>query len=139
MAARPRAHNIKIPNLYMKLDKRNGKTYYTYRNTLTGVSHGLGTDKAKAEKLATQANAHIQKQRIDQFNRVLDLDPQVITKRGVMIEDFVGRYINIQQSRLDDGDISEHTFKQRKSHVTIFLTDSKTLALKKSKREMSHC
>lgn len=119
MAARPRSHNIKIPNLYMKLDKRNGKIYYTYRNTLTGVSHGLGTDKAKAEKLATQANAHIEKQRIDQFNRVLDLDPHVITKRGVMIGDFVGRYISIQQSRLDDGDISEHTFKQRKSHVTI--------------------
>lgn len=130
MAARPRSHNVKIPNLYMKLDKRNGKTYFTYRNVLTGTSHGLGTDREKAEQLAVQANVQIEKQRLDQLSRILDLDKRTASKLGVTIETFAARYIDIQQERLSDKDISVHTFKQRKSHVDLLVKRFKTTRIK---------
>lgn len=60
MAPRPRTAGSKDlpPNLYRKTDKRNGVTYYTYRDPMTGRSFGLGTDKAAAIREAHAANAH---------------------------------------------------------------------------------
>lgn len=58
MAPRPRNTGSKDlpPNLYRKTDKRNGKTYYTYRDPVTGRMFGLGTDKDVAVAEATAAN-----------------------------------------------------------------------------------
>ena len=50
MAPRPRSAGSKDlpPNLYRKTDRRNGVTYYTYRDPMTGRVFGLGKDKARA-------------------------------------------------------------------------------------------
>ncbi|MGE6320593.1 phage integrase Arm DNA-binding domain-containing protein [Pseudomonas oryzihabitans] len=50
MAARPRKTGSKDlpPNLYRKLDARNGVTYYSYRDPVSGRTFGLGTDKQAA-------------------------------------------------------------------------------------------
>lgn len=58
MAPRPRKTGSKDlpPNLYRKTDSRNGVTYYSYRDPVTGKWHGLGTDKARAVREAAHAN-----------------------------------------------------------------------------------
>ncbi|KQQ60095.1 integrase [Pseudomonas sp. Leaf127] len=58
MVPRPRKAGSKDlpPNLYRKTDKRNGKTYYTYRDPLTGRMFGLGQDKEAAIREAIEAN-----------------------------------------------------------------------------------
>lgn len=58
MSPRPRSAGSKDlpPNLYRKTDKRNGVTYYTYRDPESGRMFGLGRDKAAAIKEAAAAN-----------------------------------------------------------------------------------
>lgn len=58
MVPRPRNAGSKDlpPNLYRKTDKRNGHTYYTYRDPVTGRMFGLGKDKAAAIMEAVAAN-----------------------------------------------------------------------------------
>lgn len=64
MSPRPRDAGSKDlpPNLYRKTDKRNGVTYYTYRDPVTGRMFGLGKDKASAIREAVAAN-HAQAER----------------------------------------------------------------------------
>lgn len=59
MAPRPRKTGSKDlpPNLYRKTDKRNGETYYTYRDPVSGRMFGLGKDKDVALREAYAANA----------------------------------------------------------------------------------
>jgi enterobacteria phage integrase len=58
MAPRPRKQGSKdLPaNLYRKTDKRNGSTYYTYRDPVSGRFFGLGKDKEQAIKEVLAAN-----------------------------------------------------------------------------------
>lgn len=58
MAPRPRKEGSKDlpPNLYRKTDTRNGATYYTYRDPISGRSFGLGKDKEAAIREAVAAN-----------------------------------------------------------------------------------
>lgn len=58
MAPRPRNTGSKDlpPNLYRKTDARNGVTYYTYRDPLSGRVFGLGKDKEAAIREAVAAN-----------------------------------------------------------------------------------
>ncbi|PUA41452.1 integrase [Pseudomonas protegens] len=58
MAPRPRKTGSKDlpPNLYRKTDARNGITYYTYRDPITGRMFGLGKDKEAAIREAIAAN-----------------------------------------------------------------------------------
>lgn len=58
MAPRPRKLGAKDlpPNLYRKTDIRNGVTYYTYRDPLSGRMFGLGKDKEVAILEAVAAN-----------------------------------------------------------------------------------
>jgi integrase len=58
MVPRPRKAGSKDlpPNLYRKTDKRNGKTYYTYRDPVSGRMFGLGQDKDEAIREAISAN-----------------------------------------------------------------------------------
>lgn len=58
MAPRPRNDGSRDlpPNLYRKTDRRNGVTYYTYRDPATGRVFGLGKDKALAIREAVAAN-----------------------------------------------------------------------------------
>ncbi|MGS0737264.1 phage integrase Arm DNA-binding domain-containing protein [Pseudomonas sp. GG8] len=58
MAPRPRNTGSKDlpPNLYRKTDARNGVTYYTYRDPVSGHVFGLGKDKEAAIREAVAAN-----------------------------------------------------------------------------------
>lgn len=58
MAPRPRSPGAKDlpPNLYRKTDRRNGVTYYTYRDAVSGRMFGLGKDKEAAIREAVSAN-----------------------------------------------------------------------------------
>lgn len=58
MAPRPRNTGSKDlpPNLYRKTDSRNGITYYTYRDPISGRCFGLGKDKDAAIREAIAAN-----------------------------------------------------------------------------------
>lgn len=58
MAPRPRNTGSKDlpPNLYRKTDSRNGVTYYTYRDPISGRVFGLGKDKEAAIREAVAAN-----------------------------------------------------------------------------------
>lgn len=62
MAPRPRNPGSKDlpPNLYKKTDKRNGVTYFTYRDPVSGRMFGLGSDKAQAIAEAAAANMALQ-------------------------------------------------------------------------------
>lgn len=75
MAARPRAHNLNVPNLYQKFDRRNGKAYYQYRDTRTGRFHGLGTDRTTAIKVATELNRLIAAQLVEQYHHIFNANP----------------------------------------------------------------
>ena len=56
MAPRPRKTGSKDlpPNLYRKTDSRNGVTYYSYRDPVSGKWYGLGSDKAQAVREAVK-------------------------------------------------------------------------------------
>lgn len=58
MAPRPRNAGSKDlpPNLYRKTDSRNGVTYYTYKDPISGRCFGLGKDKDSAIREAVAAN-----------------------------------------------------------------------------------
>ncbi|HEY0287057.1 MAG TPA: phage integrase Arm DNA-binding domain-containing protein [Pseudomonas sp.] len=58
MVPRPRSQGSKDlpPNLYRKTDRRNGITYYTYRDPVSGRVFGLGKDKDTAIREAVAAN-----------------------------------------------------------------------------------
>lgn len=58
MVPRPRSQGSKDlpPNLYRKTDRRNGMTYYTYRDPVTGRMFGLGKNKEIAIQEAVAAN-----------------------------------------------------------------------------------
>lgn len=58
MVPRPRKLGAKDlpPNLYRKTDARNGVTYYTYRDPVSGRMFGLGKDKDAAILEAVAAN-----------------------------------------------------------------------------------
>ncbi|WP_375058365.1 phage integrase Arm DNA-binding domain-containing protein [Zobellella sp. DQSA1] len=117
--ARKRAHNISVSNLYRKLDKRNGKTYYQYRDPRTGVFHGLGTDSARAHAVATELNTLINKQLADQYSHLLELSPTARSARGVSVKRWCERYEQIQAERLKDGDLSANTLRSRKSCIKV--------------------
>lgn len=51
-----RKHNIDIPNLYCKLDKRTSRVYWQYRDPITGKFFSLGTDAEQAKRAADLAN-----------------------------------------------------------------------------------
>jgi hypothetical protein len=54
--AAPRKHNIDIENLYVKLDKRNNKVYWQYKDPLTQIWQSFGTFEETAKAAALELN-----------------------------------------------------------------------------------
>ncbi|MDO6707961.1 phage integrase Arm DNA-binding domain-containing protein [Photobacterium sp. 1_MG-2023] len=130
MAARPRSHNITTPNLYQKLDKRSGKVYYQYRDSRSGKFHGLGTDKNRAVAVAKELNLRISEQLVEQYQHILDVNPAKVAKKGISTKQWCEKYMEIQQERLDAGEIALNTLKNRKQAVKILLTRCKSIGIK---------
>ncbi|MEB6523879.1 phage integrase Arm DNA-binding domain-containing protein [Enterobacter hormaechei] len=113
MSPRPRKNSISIPGLYARFDRRTDKTYYQYKNPVTGKFHGLGTDKAKAEKIAATANQRIAAAETDYFLKQIDEKPAANKTRGISLKGWVVRYEKVQRTRVSNGELSEGRFKEK--------------------------
>lgn len=122
MSPRPRKNSIKIPGLYARFDRRTDKTYYQYKNPVTGKFHGLGTDKDRAENLAITANQRLAVAEADYFSKNIEASPEPAKARGISLSSWVGRYLKIQESRLKNNLIASVTYSE-KCRMAELLTD----------------
>lgn len=113
MSPRPRKNSISIPGLYARFDRRTDKTYYQYKNPVTGKFHGLGTDKVKAEKIASTANQRLAAAEADYFLKKIDERPSSNRARGISLQAWIVRYEKVQRTRVDNGDLSETRLKEK--------------------------
>jgi len=131
MAARPRSHNISVPNLYCKLDKRTGKVYWQYKHPISGRFHSLGTDEAEARQVASEANTIIAEQRTRQILSVNEKIARMRESREfITVTTWLDRYLTIQQERLETGDIKLNSVKQKKKPVELLRQHSGMMYLK---------
>lgn len=89
MSPRPRKNSTDVAGLYEKFDRRTGRVYYQYKNPVTGKFHGLGTDKGKAEKIASTANQRIAAAEAEYFMRKIDESPSATKRRGIRLKAWV--------------------------------------------------
>ncbi|AHM74557.2 site-specific integrase [Yersinia hibernica] len=131
MAARPRTHNITIPNLYAKLDKRTGRVYWQYKHPISGKFHGLGTNEDEAKQVACEANDIIAEQRTRQ---ILSVNQKIARMREsrefITVTTWLDRYLEIQQERLEAGEIKINSVKQKRKPVELLRQHSGMLYLK---------
>ena len=93
MSPRPRKNSTDVTGLYEKFDRRTGRVYYQYKNPVTGKFHGLGTDKGKAEKIASTANQRIAAAEAEYFMRKIDESPSATKRRGIRLKAWVAHVI----------------------------------------------
>ncbi len=113
MSPRPRKNSIKIPGLYARFDRRTDKTYYQYKNPVTGKFHGLGTDKDKAEQIAITANQRLAAAEAEYFLKKIEEKPDAKKRRGISLASWVERYLKLQASRLKNNTIARATYSER--------------------------
>lgn len=91
MAARPRKHNVKIPNLYCKLDKRTSKIYWQYRHPVTGSFIGFGTDDEAAKAAAIEMNRITAEQETQQSYALIDMAMKSSGKKdqGIRVSEWI--------------------------------------------------
>lgn len=131
MAARPRSHKITIPNLYRKLDKRNGKTYWQYKHPLTGTFHSLGTDAEEAVQVASQANTIIAEQQTKQILSINDRLSGIKNKKlGISVTNWIDKYLEVQKDRLNAQELKFNSYKQKIKPLNLFRQHCGTLSLK---------
>lgn len=110
MAPRPRNTGSKDlpPNLYRKTDARNGVTYYTYRDPVSGRVFGLGKDKEAAIREAVAAN-HSEVLKPTLSARIAE----PVLERGKTFAEWLVQY------KVDylDKDLSVHTMRNFKSRI----------------------
>lgn len=121
MAARPRSHNISIPNLYCKLDKRTGKVYWQYKHPVSGRFHSLGTDEAEAKQVATEANTIIAEQRTRQILSVNDRLARMKGRRtDITVAEWLDKYVGIQEERLKHNELKPNSYRQKAKPIRLF-------------------
>lgn len=114
--SRPRmAANRQLPdNLRRKTDKRNGKTYYAYRDPRTGKDHGLGTDIEAACNDAQALNAAIY---ASQRAARLAALAHPTGPAAVSLNRLAMRHLELCEKR----GLAANTIRTRKSHVNAWL------------------
>lgn len=121
MAARPRTHKIIIPNLYRKLDKRNGKIYWQYKHPITGKFHSLGTDEQEARETAIQANTIIAEQHTRQLLSINERLSKIKTNKSeISVDIWMDKYLDIQKERLDIGELKINSYRQKMKPINLF-------------------
>ncbi|HFF9684727.1 phage integrase Arm DNA-binding domain-containing protein [Enterobacter cloacae] len=132
MAARPRKHNVKIPNLYCKLDKRTSKIYWQYRHPVTGMFIGFGTDEEAAKAAATELNRITSEQETRQSFALIDMAMKSSEKKeqGIRVADWIKRYVDIQMERMRDGEIKKPTVKSRRICAQVLADRAPNIRLK---------
>ncbi|WP_313683770.1 phage integrase Arm DNA-binding domain-containing protein [Pantoea sp.] len=140
MAARPRRHNVTIPNLYCKLDKRTSRVYWQYRHPITNQFIGFGTDETAAKEAAIEANRIIAQQQTKQITILVDMalkkEAKIIT--GLRLFAWIERYEQICNERIQAGEIAKSTGRaliqsarllgRRLPDVRLRSVDTKSLA-----------
>lgn len=120
MAARPRSYKNHVANLYQKTDKRNGKTYFTYKHPITGKFIGLGCDRDKAFEAARQVNLMISEQRLEQLNFIIQNNQKAVKVVGISAKAWVEKYQSIQKERVSTGELTQSTLKNKVYLSQIF-------------------
>lgn len=120
MAARPRSYKNHVANLYQKTDKRNGKTYFTYKHPITGKFIGLGCDRDKAFEAARQVNLMISEQRLEQLNFIIQNNQKAVKVVGISAKAWVEKYQAIQKERVFTGELKQSTLKNKVYLSQIF-------------------
>lgn len=120
MAARPRSYKNHVANLYQKTDKRNGKTYFTYKHPITGKFIGLGCDRDKAFEAARQVNLMISEQRLEQLNFIIQNNQKAVKVVGISAKSWVEKYQSIQKDRVSTGELTKSTLKNKVYLSQIF-------------------
>lgn len=83
MTPRARVHKGLEPNLYPTTSR--GKTYYRYKHPLTGNFHGMGSNKAEANKAARILNGRLLREDTSIIDRVMGV-------AGVSMAHLVARF-----------------------------------------------
>lgn len=119
--ARPREHNVSIPNLYRKLDKRTGKVYWQYFNQLTGKFSSMGANEATARAAAIELNRIIASKQVDQSLVIVDsvLGSSEITRKGIRVYEWIERYIALLDKRKERKEIAASTVRTRRLSALI--------------------
>ncbi|EMM2469583.1 phage integrase Arm DNA-binding domain-containing protein [Raoultella ornithinolytica] len=121
MAARPRSHEISIPNLYCKLDKRTGRIYWQYKHPLSGRFHSLGTDENEAKQVATEANTIIAEQRTRQ---ILSVNERLSRMKGqrsdITVSAWLDKYESVQEERLLHNELKPNSYRQKAKPIRLF-------------------
>ncbi|OAT16627.1 integrase [Buttiauxella gaviniae ATCC 51604] len=118
----PRKHNIDIENLYVKLDKRNNKVYWQYKDPLTLKWLSFGTDETIAKTAAIELNRIFAEQQVEQSYALIDIarrrqkNPQPV---GLRFKDWVEKYNSIVEKRNAKGEISNASAYERKRAANI--------------------
>ncbi|MCS2173082.1 phage integrase Arm DNA-binding domain-containing protein [Scandinavium sp. TWS1a] len=138
--ARPRTHNIDIPNLYRKLDKRNGKTYWQYFNQLDGKFSSLGRDEALAKTAALKLNRVIAQKQVEHayslVDSVLGRDKPECSK--IRLHAWIDRYFDLLDKRLERGELAASTIRSRKFSARLLRDKSSNMYLENvGAREMA--
>lgn len=119
MAARPRNHNISIPNLYCKLDKRNGKSYWQYKNPTTGEFVGFGTDAEAAKTAATELNRMYAEQEVNQAFALMRMKAEKSCgKPEMLLKDWVKKYTQALERHVSKKELTQKTAGERQRIAT---------------------
>jgi integrase len=116
--ARPRKHNVEIPGLSHYTDPRTNRVYWRYCNPVTGKFHGLGTDAIKAAQIAITANERFAEQRIQEMISSSQIETGI--QIGPMVSGWIDKYIDMQDLRLERGDLKKGTVDLRKLALAGF-------------------
>ncbi|WP_273999957.1 phage integrase Arm DNA-binding domain-containing protein [Vibrio parahaemolyticus] len=109
-----------VENLYQKTDKRNGKTYYSYKHPETGKFIGLGSDKDKAFHAAFEANRIFTERKVDQLHFILTNSEQYVEEVGISAKEWIKKYIDIQKLRLSNKELESETVKTKVYRAQLF-------------------
>lgn len=118
----PRKHNIDIENLYVKLDKRNNKAYWQYKDPQTQQWQSFGTDEAIAKAAATELNRLFSEQQVEQSFALINIarkKQNTPSSKEISFKAWVEKYISIMDKRKASGDISASTVYERKHAANI--------------------
>jgi len=132
MAARPRKHNVSIPNLYCKLDKRTSRVYWQYRHPVTGIFVGFGTNEDAAKAAASEMNRIISEQETQQSYALIDMAIKANTKKenGIRVSSWIKKYLEIQSEHVENNELSKRTLINRKSCALVLEKRVPNLRLK---------
>lgn len=130
MAARPRKFNLGVENLYCRQDSRNGEVYYQYRDPRNGSFHGLGKDRELAKERATSLNLLIAQQMASSILETINSKPERKKISGIAFKLWAEKYMQIQQERLNSGDIRDNTYRSRKSQTKIIVESIGSILIK---------